>query len=508
MNIFGQSKEYIQGKIIDSLTKKPIPFASIVLKESNLGLYASEEGDFMIKNKTYFVTDTLLISSIGFNQKKINFKNLEVDSINYIYLSQATIPLEEIELLAVRNKQIKKNWKKSKKQEKISSRKLIKYAIKNIEKNYPITPFSYVSYYRDYQKSGKEYLNLNEALIYTMDNGFKTEIESNKNRLLDFKRNLSFSRKNISILYDSTNTPNYAKPNKIIPKATLDNQGGNEYLILRVHNPIRQYKTNSFSFINRFSKDFLMNHTFSKIEKIYNNDLLLFKVKFKSKNSLGSGFITAYGEIIIQPDDYSIHKIEYTALDEKRNKEIFNVKLEYGYSTSINSLMEIKYISFNNLFNIIDETDTSFFKITSGKLYDSYLKLEMSNLVDKKSVSKKDNYKIFNKDGYNLKIKSITVNDSTIFVHFKNDDFSPMNNLDFEIYGDQFQDINGNFLNRKKILEFYQYRELFVQEYNPEIQFNDNCYLQDLPLINNCISKQNGVDKYWMNTPKGINNNL
>jgi len=233
---------------------------------------------------------------------------------------------------------------------------------------------------------------------------------------------------------------------------------------------------------------------------------LLFKVKFKSKNSLGSGLVTALGEIIIQPNDYSIHKIVYTAIDQKENKEIFNVKLEYGYSSSVNSLMEIKYISFNNLFHTIDDADTSFFKITSTKIYDSYLKLELSNLVDEKSVSKKNKYRIFNKDGSNLKIKDIKVNDSTIVVYFKNDDFFPINNLDFEIKGDQFQDINGNFLNRKKILEFYQYRELFVQEYNPIIQFIDNCYLQDLPLINNCISKQNGVNKYWMNTPKGISN--
>ena len=508
VNIFGQSFEYFNGKILDSLTKKPIPFATIILKENNLGLYASEEGDFKIKTKPNFQTDTLLISSIGFNQKKVHFINLKIDSVNYIYLSQATIMLKEIQLLALKNKQEKKNWKKSRKKEKISSRKLIKYAIKNIEKNYPTSQFSYVSYYRDYQKSGKEYINLNEALIHTTDNGFKTEIALNKSRLIDFKKKLSFSRKDISFLYDSINTPNYAKPNKIIPKATLSNQGGNEFFILRVHDPIRKFKTNSFSFINIFSKDFLTNHSFSKIEKIYNNDILLFKVKFKSRNWLEPDFVASFGEIIIQPDDYSIHKIVYTGVDKKSNKEIFNVKLEYGYSKSINSLMELKYISFNNLFNLIDETDISFFKITSKKIYDSYLKLEMSNLIDEKSVSKKDNYRIFNEDGNDLKIKNITVKDSTIFVHFKNDDFVSVDNLQFEINGDQFQDIEGNFLNQKKILEFNQYRELFVQEYNPKIKFIDNCYLHNLPLIHNCISKQNGVNKYWMNTPKSVNDKV
>jgi len=505
VNMFSQNFEYIHGKILDSLTNKPIPFATIILKENNLGLYASEEGDFKIKTEPHFATDTLLISSIGFNQKKVIFKNLKADSINYIYLNQATVQLKEIQLLASRNKQEKKNWIKTRKQEKISSRKLIKNAIKNIEKNYPTSPFNYVSYYRDYQKSDMEYINLNEAIIHTADNGFNTKNSINKNRLLDFKKNLTFSRKDLPYLYDSNNKPNYKEPTRNIPNATLFNQGGNEFFILSVHDPIRKFKANTFSFVYIFSKDFLTNHVFSKIEKIYNNDLLLFKIKFKSKRKLGSNLAATFGEIIIQPDDYSIHKLVYSGVDRKTNQEFFNIKLEYGYSKSINSLMQLKYISFNNLFKIIDETDTSFFKIVSTKIYDSHLELEMSNFIDEKSVNNKNCYRILNENGDKLEINTITVKDSTIFVRFKNDEFISADNLKFEIDGDHFQDIEGNLLNQKRILEFNQYRELFVQEYNPQIQFIDNCYLQNLPLENNCISKQSGVNKYWMNTPKSIN---
>ena len=54
---------------------------------------------------------------------------------------------------------------------KLNSEAIVARAIKNIKKNYPVNPFSYVSYYRDYQKDSINYLNLNEAIIQTLDKG-------------------------------------------------------------------------------------------------------------------------------------------------------------------------------------------------------------------------------------------------------------------------------------------------------------------------------------------------
>jgi len=71
----------------------------------------------------------------------------------------------------------------------------------------------------------------------------------------------------------------------------------------------------------------------------------------------------------------------------------------------------------------------------------------------------------------------------------------------FDIAVKDIRDINGRILNIKKNLEFYQYRELFVQEYNRPLSFKESYYLQNVPLINNNISKYTGDQKYWMNTP-------
>ena len=93
--VFGQSK-YTTSRILDSKTKLPVSFATILLKDINLGLYANEEGDFTIKNLYKQKTNFLVISSIGYKTKSISTKELETGKINIIYLSVSNEQLDEI----------------------------------------------------------------------------------------------------------------------------------------------------------------------------------------------------------------------------------------------------------------------------------------------------------------------------------------------------------------------------------------------------------------------------
>ena len=267
----------------------------------------------------------------------------------------------------------------------------------------------------------------------------------------------------------------------------------------------------------------MRNHKFSEVEPVYNDDLLLLKIEFIAKelvdNGPGVGFgkmivlpkedssnnVTAFGEIYIQPDDYSIHKINYTAIEKESNKELYNIKIEYGYTEQKGSNMRLKYISFNNLFKIIDVTDNHYFKIVKRNLViqkKSFLEIKMNNKVDAASVENKELYTIMG-DGNKLKVENVHVIDSTIVVQFNNKDYE---NIDYTINTDGFKDIDGNSIYQKIMLEFYQFRELFVQEYNDSLQFKDNCYLKNNPLSKNCISTFYSENKFWMNTPIGVQN--
>ena len=63
------------------------------------------------------------------------------------------------------------------------------------------------------------------------------------------------------------------------------------------------------------------------------------------------------------------------------------------------------------------------------------------------------------------------------------------------------KDIQGNHLNVKSYDEYYQYRELFVQDYNPDMLIEESCFLEQAPLEENCISTTESELHYWMNTP-------
>ena len=219
--------------------------------------------------------------------------------------------------------------------------------------NYTSDLSCYVAYYRDYQKKGKEYFNLNEAIIQTIDSGFQKSSELNRYKLLEFKANKEFPSMDISPYYN--NLPNSFTDcqNKFMLDAKLYDQGGNELFILLVHDLFRNCKTESFSFIGKFNTDFVLNHDFLGYQEVFNNNILLYRISFKATKLLTKGECEMFGNIYIQPNDYTIHKLEYSAYqlgrEGKEDKELYNIIIEYGYRDRLKSLIELKYISFNNI---------------------------------------------------------------------------------------------------------------------------------------------------------------
>ncbi len=495
--LFSQTKYYIEGKVINSTTLNPVPFATVKLKNNQLGVYANANGDFRIIRNSDFQNDSVIITCIGFKRLSISYKDLSNTEVNKIYLTQAIYGLEEVKVIASRRK--------------LGSIRIIERAIRKIKDNYPDKPFSYISYYRDYQKKDGNYINLNEAIVQTLDNGFSTGSIVNKYRLLDFRKNMDFPRINISPYYNTDGSSDYYYSDKFIPNAVLGDQNGNELFILMVHDAIRNYNKWSFSFINYFSEDFILNHFFSDPVPVYNNNLLLYRIDFKTKPKVTSYYnMIASGSIYIQPKDYSIHKLEYSCYYQtsgKENKEMFNVDIEYGHENPSDSLMYLKYISFNNIFNLVDTTDNNYFRILKSywnpsEYSKSTMVVEFNRKIDPESAFKKKNYEIM-AGKKTEKIKSIQVSGYKLLIKLK-DEKAKKRFRKCTVSIENIKDIDGNILNHRKPMELYQYRELFVQEYNKALPFTDSCYMQYLPLEKNCISKVRGKDKYWMNTPENI----
>jgi hypothetical protein len=490
--LFSQSIDYIEGKVINSDTPEPVPFATIHLKDNQLGVYANADGDFKITRNPEFMSDSVIITCIGFKKYSVAYRNLSDSTVNKIYLNPIIYSLAEVKVISSARK--------------LGSIAIIRRAIKNILVNYPVKPFNYISYYRDYQKDGSIYINLNEAIVQTIDNGFGSKSISNKYRLLDFRENQEFSRINITPYYESFINDSTDNTIKKIPEAKLGDQYGNELFVLMVHDPVRNFDTRSFSFIETFSKDFLTNHNFAEPVPVYDNNLLLFKIIFNGKLRVIGNLFRISGAIYIQPRTYSIHKIEYSCSYLTKGEtggDMFNVDIEYGHENSVDSLMCLKYISFNNYFKVGNIDDTTYFRVLNAhwetKLFlHPTLIVNFNNKIDPSSATRKENYEI--KVGKKVvKISSVSAVEKTLYIRTK-DDFTQRGDscwIDIQ----NVKDTDGNILNHRKSMELYQYRELFVQEYNKPITFKDTCYMKYLPLEKNCKSSYTGNEKYWMNTP-------
>jgi hypothetical protein len=492
-----QQLDFIRGKVIDSKTSEPVPFATVHLKNSQVGVISNAEGDFRILNNPGFQSDSLIVSCIGYYRLSLAFSVLKTTGMNNLKLVPNIYSLNEVRINA-------------RKRKLLSPVIIITRALQNIKKNYPVEPFSYVSYYRDYQKDSINYLNLNEAIIQTLDKGFAYPSDSNRYRLLDFKKNMDFLRKNITPYYNLPETDHSDMWFKRIPHAIVGDQYGNEFFILLAHDSFRNFNKRTFSFVDTLTQNFIKNHWFSNPMGIYDGSTLLYKIDFTAKRKITED--NFQGSIFIQPDDYSIHKLEYSGsyLDSlKKKKDIFNIEIEYGHEPAISSKMCLKYISFSNSFIVQDSSDNDFFKVVKSGWWVSIwfpenpattVLAEFNRKIDPVSGKRMENYAL-SVGKRQAKITNIKVDGHNLFITVRNDHFKK-NELDSTIITyKNMKDINGNFLNKRRDLEFRQFRELFVQEYNKPLEFQNNCFIQAMPLDQNCISNSKDSGRFWMNTP-------
>lgn len=486
-----QNQQFITGRIINKETNAAIPFVTIALYPSNMGVISNANGDFKLGIQSEYQTDTVVITCIGFKSQKLLYKQLSTSDVNTIFLSPAVYNIDEVMVLA--------------KKKRLSSLQIIKRAIERIEMNYPCTPFSYTSYFRDYQTYKQRMYNMNEAIIHVSDSGFNTSFLESKFRLLDFKQNPNFPKMDVTPFYDTLKIDNPTDIFKTIPKAHIYDKTGNELIILLVHDAIRNYDTFSFSFVDTLKDNFIVNHHFDKKELVTYNNIALYKINFKNTKYTNDAMFEVMGDIYIQPKIYAIYKFEYTCFLLKKDEKqpLYKILTEYDLDKD-NHSMRLKYISFNNLFEIPDPDESSIFKVIKSHWNystptKSVLTIEFNKAPDPLSSDRKRNYSILI-DGEEVAIKEIETKGRSVKVTLRKVINNPLTkNATLQL--ENITDVGGNLINERKKVQIYQFREMFVQSYNKPIQFTDNNYIKALPLEQNAISKPKTPQNFWMNTP-------
>ena len=176
------SQNFIQGRLLDSVSNTPIVFASIVLKGSSKGVISNEDGSFRIPADHKSENSTLIISSMGYESLSVLMKDLSDEGLNTIYLIPKTIELQEATVVGYSDNSL--------------ARRIVRKAVRAIPRNFSKEPFSLVGYYRDYQQDKGEYLNLNESIVEVQDKGFrKKDAKTTKYRIYRLVKNQDFPAK-------------------------------------------------------------------------------------------------------------------------------------------------------------------------------------------------------------------------------------------------------------------------------------------------------------------------
>ncbi len=291
INTFSQNQaDVMQGKVIDSKSRQPIPFASVKIWISNklFGVVTNGEGDLKIQSSYKNQIDSIIVSCIGYAKRLIKADQFVIGTENTIELRQSAVQLTEVEVKA---------------KSKLSAARIVSNAITYIPKNYPRQPYSYVGYYRDYQLKESKYYNLNEALVEVFDKGFdSSDYHSTGIKLYRYVENSNFIK-------DPAIVVPYGKEEgtKFVPSAKLlgTSFGGNELSFLRVHDAIRNYKTLSYSFVNILGKDFVKNHNFSSEGTVFLDNAPLYRLTFHTKSTASGRDYFAKGEIFIERGNFT-----------------------------------------------------------------------------------------------------------------------------------------------------------------------------------------------------------
>jgi hypothetical protein len=292
---------------------------------------------------------------------------------------------------------------------------------------------------------------------------------------------------------------------KLIPETDSNYEYG--LISLWAQDPVRNFNVRSFPFVEILSQNFIDNHNFSPASEAFSDNLRLFKITFNGKTAIIGDSLLVSGAIYVQPDNYSIYKLEYSCYNNavgRRLKKLFSISLEYGIDPE-DSLMHLKYISMSRLYKVFDTEDKSYFRLRNSGWdiltnLNPTLTLSFNNKVDPVTASMKENFLIMIGER-EIQIKNIQVVGEKIYLRFKKEDVKAITDS-IEVYVRVLKDQYGNILDKRIPIEVYQYRELFVQENMKSRSSPDDGIDKNSSPVRDTIPLKERKKKYWMNTPK------
>ena len=171
----------IEGKVLREKKKKPLPFATISLKNHPIGTIANNEGEFILKINPKFRSDTLIISFIGYENKSLPVNELFEKEHTFL-LREKRYTIQEV-IIRTKDPDI-----------------ILKKAISRIEENYHTeAPILLTSFYRETVKKDEQFTSVSEAIIKMYKPNVKL-FQSPQIKVLKSRKTIDYTKKDSVML--------------------------------------------------------------------------------------------------------------------------------------------------------------------------------------------------------------------------------------------------------------------------------------------------------------------
>lgn len=136
----------LKGRVLDSRSRKPLPYATIALFGTNLGSISNQEGDFSFKIPQILSDPLLVVSYMGYKQMLLPVSYPAEEEIN-ILLEREMVPLQEV-IIRYADPEL-----------------LLSEALNRIPSNYMDDHATMTAFYRESVKRNDHYMVYSEAVL-------------------------------------------------------------------------------------------------------------------------------------------------------------------------------------------------------------------------------------------------------------------------------------------------------------------------------------------------------
>lgn len=334
LSLVGYAQTEITGKVADFMTFEPIESASVYIDKTTVGTITNVDGKFALRVPQGNLSDTLIISSIGFKSYKMAIEEFENGSD--IYLEEDVAPLDEV-VLVVDSRP------------KTANDVMIR-AIERLPDNLPEEPFLQKGFLRHKERNKKEYKWLIEAAVTLYDSDYAAGAKDNLKLNVDEIRK-SYDLRDIDSLFTYSA---YLKSKGMAKSPTISRRSvraselvdairwndsrinGLDNLFQGKLNPIR----NADALGALFGKNMLKGHQFSITDTLVENGRKVYKIKIsKGEDFVGLNTPGIYNEgfepkgwVYLYYDNFAFKKLEYELIaasdvQKRRSRSLFDTQL-------------------------------------------------------------------------------------------------------------------------------------------------------------------------------------